>query len=72
LYQEGVHDQQLRGSCRKSRVLDQFVASPYWAESLVQLAGFLVNVNPDRPAAYTTFTMDSFDSLVFSSRRYPG
>lgn len=41
----------------------QFVASPYWGESLVQLAGFLVNANPDRPAANTTFMMDSFDSF---------
>lgn len=39
----------------------QFVASPYWGESLVQLAGFLVNVNPDRPAGNTTLMMDSFD-----------
>ena len=41
----------------------QFVASPYWGESLVQLAGFLVNANPDRPAAKTTFMMDSFNSF---------
>ena len=41
----------------------QFVASPYWGESLVQLAGFLVNANPSRPAANTTFMMDSFDSF---------
>ena len=41
----------------------QFVASPYWGESLVQLAGFLVNANPDRPASNTTFMMDSFDSF---------
>ena len=41
----------------------QFVASPYWGESLVQLAGFLVNANPDRPAANTTLMMDSFDSF---------
>lgn len=41
----------------------KFVASPYWGESLVHLAGFLVNANPDRPAANTTFMMDSFDSF---------
>ncbi|KAL8811792.1 MAG: hypothetical protein Q9200_001524 [Gallowayella weberi] len=40
-----------------------FEASPYWGESLVQLAGFLVNANPDRPAANTTFMMDSFESF---------
>jgi len=42
-----------------------FVASPHWGESLVQLAGFLSNANPDRLAAYTTFMMDSFDHLIF-------
>ena len=41
----------------------KFVASPYWGESLVQLAGFLINANPDRPAANATFMMDSFDSF---------
>ncbi|KAL8807191.1 MAG: hypothetical protein Q9182_000873 [Xanthomendoza sp. 2 TL-2023] len=38
-----------------------FGASPYWGESLVQLAGFLVNANPDRRADDTTFIMDSFE-----------
>ncbi|KAL8910261.1 MAG: hypothetical protein Q9171_004425 [Xanthocarpia ochracea] len=41
----------------------KFAASPYWGEGLVQLAGFLVNANPNRPAANTTFMMDSFDSF---------
>ncbi|KAH8892730.1 non-reducing polyketide synthase [Thozetella sp. PMI_491] len=41
----------------------QFTASPYWGESLIHLAGFLVNVNPDRGSPKTTFMMDSFESF---------
>lgn len=41
----------------------QFAASPYWGESLVHLAGFLVNAKPERLGAQTTFMMDSFESF---------
>ena len=50
----------------------QFMASPYWGESLVQLAGFLVNANPDRRAANTTFMMDSFNSFEQTVDLEPG
>ncbi len=49
-----------------------FVASPYWGESLVHLAGFLVNGNPDCLAANTTFMMDSFDSFEQTVNLEPG
>ncbi|KAF2143953.1 uncharacterized protein K452DRAFT_266997 [Aplosporella prunicola CBS 121167] len=50
----------------------QFVSSPYWGESLVHLAGFLVNGNTDRLGAKTTFMMDSFDSLEQTVDMEPG
>lgn len=50
----------------------RFVGSPYWGESLVHLAGFVVNANPDRPAANTTFMMDSFDSFEQTADLDPG
>lgn len=50
----------------------QFYSSPYWGESLVHLAGFLVNANPDRPGANTTFMMDSFDSFEQTVDLEPG
>ena len=51
----------------------QFVASPYWGESLVHLAGFLVNGNPDRPGATTTtLMMDGFDSFEQTVGLEPG
>lgn len=40
-----------------------FGASPYWGESLVQLAGFLANANPDRQSTKTVFMMDSFENF---------
>lgn len=41
-----------------------FVSSPYFGESLVHLAGFVLNANPDRPqAAETTFIMSQVESL---------
>ncbi|KXH65978.1 beta-ketoacyl synthase domain-containing protein [Colletotrichum salicis] len=41
-----------------------FTSSPYHGESLVHLAGFLLNANPSRPrAADTTFMMDNFESV---------
>ena len=50
----------------------KFAASPYWGKSLVHLAGFLVNANPNRPAANTTFMMDSFDSFEQTVDLKPG
>ncbi|KAJ4109690.1 Non-reducing polyketide synthase zea1 [Fusarium equiseti] len=50
----------------------QFVASPYWGESLVHLAGFLANPNPDRLNKGTTFMMDSFDSFEQTVIPEPG
>nr|ACD39753.1 non-reducing polyketide synthase [Hypomyces subiculosus] len=42
----------------------QFFASPYWGESVVHLAGFLVNSNPARKtASQTTFMMQSLESV---------
>lgn len=41
-----------------------FASSPYVGESLVHLAGFVLNTNPDRPrAADTTFIMSRVESL---------
>lgn len=41
-----------------------FTASPYRGESLVHLAGFVLNANPSRPrAAETTFMMDNLESV---------
>lgn len=41
-----------------------FFSSPYFGESLVHLAGFVLNANPDRPrAADTTFIMSQVESL---------
>lgn len=41
-----------------------FASSPYFGESLVHLAGFVLNANPDRPrAADTTFIMSRVESL---------
>lgn len=41
-----------------------FFSSPYVGESLVHLAGFVLNANPDRPrAAETTFIMSQVESL---------
>lgn len=41
-----------------------FFSSPYFGESLVHLAGFVLNANPDRPrAAETTFIMSQVESL---------
>lgn len=41
-----------------------FASSPYFGESLVHLAGFVLNANPDRPrAAQTTFIMSQVESL---------
>jgi zearalenone synthase (nonreducing iterative type I polyketide synthase) len=50
----------------------QFVASPYWGESLVHLAGFLVNAKPERLGAQTTFMMDSFESFEQTAELTPG
>ncbi|KAF6807044.1 beta-ketoacyl synthase domain-containing protein [Colletotrichum musicola] len=41
-----------------------FTASPYRGESLVHLAGFVLNANPSRPrATETTFMMDNLESV---------
>lgn len=41
-----------------------FASSPYFGESLVHLAGFVLNANPDRPrATETTFIMSRVESL---------
>lgn len=41
-----------------------FASSPYFGESLVHLAGFVLNANPDRPRANeTTFIMSRVESL---------
>ncbi|KAJ0329999.1 hypothetical protein COL5a_003829 [Colletotrichum fioriniae] len=41
-----------------------FTSSPYHGESLVHLAGFVLNANPSRPrAADTTFMMDNLESV---------
>lgn len=41
-----------------------FFSSPYFGESLVHLAGFVLNANPDRPrAAETTFIMSRVESM---------
>lgn len=41
-----------------------FASSPYFGESLVHLAGFVLNANPDRPrATETTFIMSRVGSL---------
>ncbi|CAG7565804.1 unnamed protein product [Fusarium equiseti] len=50
----------------------QFVASPYWGESLVHLAGFVANSNPSRLNQGTTFMMDSFDSFEQTVVPEPG
>lgn len=50
----------------------QFVASPYWGETLVHLAGFLVNGNPSQIPANTTFMMDSFQSFEQATDLEPG
>lgn len=50
----------------------QFVASPYWGESLVHLAGFLVNAKPERLGAQTTLMMDSFKSFEQTVDLTPG
>lgn len=51
----------------------RFVASPYWAESLAHLAGFLVNHQPNRPSASTTtMMMDSFGSSEQTAAFQPG
>ena len=49
-----------------------FVASPYWGESLVHLAGFVTNSNPDRQNPGTTFMMDGFDSFEQTVIPEPG
>ncbi|KAF2273801.1 polyketide synthase [Westerdykella ornata] len=49
-----------------------FVASPYWGESLVHLAGFLVNGNPHRLADKTTLMMDSFGAFEQTVDFQPG
>ncbi|KAI3557779.1 beta-ketoacyl synthase domain-containing protein [Colletotrichum abscissum] len=41
-----------------------FTSSPYHGESLVHLAGFVLNANPSRPrASDTTFMMDNLESV---------
>jgi iterative type I PKS product template protein len=50
----------------------QFAASPYWGETLVHLAGFLVNSNPSRLPTKTTFMMDSFGSFEQTATFAPG
>lgn len=50
----------------------QFVASPYWGESLVHLAGFLVNARPDRLGAKSMLMMDSFRSFEQVAEFLPG
>ncbi|RFN53982.1 non-reducing polyketide synthase [Fusarium flagelliforme] len=50
----------------------QFIASPYWGESLVHLAGFVANSNPDRQNQGTTFMMDGFDSFEQTVIPEPG
>ncbi|TLD17653.1 uncharacterized protein PgNI_00006 [Pyricularia grisea] len=42
----------------------RFTSSPYHGESLVHLAGFLLNSNPSRPrSSETTFMMDNLESV---------
>lgn len=67
-FEEAAADVILRNDPQETH----FVASPYWGESLVHLAGFLVNGNPDRSAAKTTFMMDSFDSFEQTVDLEPG
>ena len=50
----------------------RFLASPYWAESLVHLAGFLVNANPEGSVPGTTFIMDGFDGFEQAVDLQPG
>ncbi|ESU07824.1 hypothetical protein FGSG_02395 [Fusarium graminearum PH-1] len=50
----------------------KFVASPYWGESLVHLAGFVVNSNPSRQSHDTTFMMDGFESFEQTVIPEPG
>jgi iterative type I PKS product template protein len=49
----------------------KFTASPYWADSLVQLPGFLINGNPGRPKN-VTFMLSSFDSYEQIGEVCPG
>ncbi|KAH7357483.1 non-reducing polyketide synthase [Pyrenochaeta sp. MPI-SDFR-AT-0127] len=49
----------------------KFTASPYWADSLVQLPGFLINGNPSRPKS-VTFMMASFESYEQIAEVKPG
>lgn len=49
----------------------KFTASPYWADSLVQLPGFIINGNPSRPKN-VTFMMASFDSYEQTAEVRPG
>ncbi|KAF9634982.1 LasS2 [Lasiodiplodia theobromae] len=67
-FEEAAAEVVLRDHPQETR----FVGSPYWGESLVHLAGFVVNANPDRPAANTTFMMDSFDSFEQTVDLEPG
>ncbi|QPC76873.1 hypothetical protein HYE68_007625 [Fusarium pseudograminearum] len=50
----------------------KFAASPYWGESLVHLAGFVVNSNPSRQNQGTTFMMDGFESFEQTVIPEPG
>ncbi|WXC56822.1 Non-reducing polyketide synthase zea1 [Fusarium graminearum] len=50
----------------------KFAASPYWGESLVHLAGFVVNSNPSRQSHDTTFMMDGFESFEQTVIPEPG
>ncbi|MCF3324961.1 hypothetical protein L1017_25960, partial [Escherichia coli] len=49
----------------------RFTASPYWTDSLVQLPGFLINGNPNRPKT-VTFMLASFDSYEQTAEVKPG
>lgn len=49
----------------------RFTASPYWIDSLVQLPGFLINGNPNRPKT-VTFMLASFDSYEQTAEVKPG
>lgn len=58
-FTEAVAEVVLRADPAGSR----FTASPYWVESLVHLAGFVVNGDPERVSRDSTFMMDTYESF---------
>ena len=49
----------------------RFTFSPYWAEALLHLAGFMVNGNPNKPAQ-STFVVMGYDSVEQLADVEPG